>query len=89
MGDTLLCLNCCITEQPQPKRQRRRIDRSMIGAPTDFRHTTHVGSGDVSNNASNLNSIQGQMSSKGGYDHHVSPGHLQLDVVDLPTRNNR
>ncbi|KPP71647.1 hypothetical protein Z043_109417, partial [Scleropages formosus] len=28
-------------------KRRRRIDRSMIGEPTNFVHTTHVGSGDM------------------------------------------
>uniref|UniRef100_A0A8D0L8R8 Uncharacterized protein n=1 Tax=Sphenodon punctatus TaxID=8508 RepID=A0A8D0L8R8_SPHPU len=31
MSEFWLCFNCCIAEQPQPKR-RRRIDRSMIGS---------------------------------------------------------
>ncbi|KAK9408295.1 CRIB domain-containing protein [Crotalus adamanteus] len=35
MSEFWLCFNCCIAEQPQPKR-RRRIDRSMIGEPTNF-----------------------------------------------------
>ncbi|XP_016360430.1 CDC42 small effector protein 2 isoform X1 [Sinocyclocheilus anshuiensis] len=46
MSEFWLCFNCCIAEQPQPKR-RRRIDRSMIGEPTNFVHTAHVGSGDI------------------------------------------
>uniref|UniRef100_A0A493T886 CDC42 small effector 2 n=1 Tax=Anas platyrhynchos platyrhynchos TaxID=8840 RepID=A0A493T886_ANAPP len=46
MSEFWLCFNCCIAEQPQPKR-RRRIDRSMIGEPTNFVHTAHVGSGDL------------------------------------------
>ncbi|XP_025081961.1 CDC42 small effector protein 2-A-like [Pomacea canaliculata] len=88
MGDALLCFSCCITEQPQPKR-RRRIDPSMIGLPTNFRHTAHIGSGDVPNsfNSSHLHSVQNQMASKGDYEHHLSPGHLQLAVVELPRKN--
>ncbi|XP_013420115.1 CDC42 small effector protein 2 [Lingula anatina] len=82
MSDVLVCFRCCVAEQPQPKR-RRRIDRSMIGLPTNFQHTGHIGSGDVSNFSSpGVNSIQGQMSSKGGYDH-VSPVSVHLDVRDL------
>ncbi|TNN55869.1 CDC42 small effector protein 2-A [Liparis tanakae] len=46
MTEFWVCFSCCIAEQPQPKR-RRRIDRSMIGEPTNFVHTTHVGSGDM------------------------------------------
>ncbi|CAN7940560.1 unnamed protein product [Ixodes pacificus] len=65
MGDIWVqCFACCVTEQPAPKR-RRRIDRSMIGNPTNFQHTAHVGSGDMS---VHLNALQNQMASKGGYD---------------------
>ncbi|GCB60828.1 hypothetical protein scyTo_0011201 [Scyliorhinus torazame] len=46
MSEFWLCFNCCIAEQPQPKR-RRRIDRSMIGEPTNFVHTSHMGAGDM------------------------------------------
>ncbi|TRY83225.1 hypothetical protein DNTS_032504 [Danionella cerebrum] len=66
MSEFWLCFNCCIAEQPQPKR-RRRIDRSMIGEPTNFVHTAHVGSGDVFSGINSVNSIQNQMQSKGGY----------------------
>lgn len=39
--------------------RRRRIDRSMIGQPTNFVHTGHIGSGDVSNqNGDNKVSIR-------------------------------
>lgn len=83
---TLICFNCCWTEQPQPKRRRPRIDRSMIGQPTDFRHTAHIGSGDMSNGTSTLNSVQCQMQTKGGYEY-VTPVNIHLNVVDLPVRN--
>ncbi|XP_069784069.1 CDC42 small effector protein 2-A-like [Narcine bancroftii] len=66
MSEFWLCFNCCITEQPQPKR-RRRIDRSMIGEPTNFVHTSHMGAGDMFGDKINsLNGEQGQMQSKGG-----------------------
>ncbi|KAG1970992.1 CDC42 small effector protein [Pimephales promelas] len=65
MSEFWLCFNCCIAEQPQPKR-RRRIDRSMIGEPTNFVHTAHVGSGDIFSGMNSVNSIQNQMQSKGG-----------------------
>ena len=48
--------------------QRRRIDRSMIGEPTNFRHTGHVGSGDVEMGNNRLRDIQRQMQGKGGYE---------------------
>uniref|UniRef100_A0A674HLI5 CDC42 small effector 2 n=1 Tax=Taeniopygia guttata TaxID=59729 RepID=A0A674HLI5_TAEGU len=61
MSEFWLCFNCCIAEQPQPKR-RRRIDRSMIGEPTNFVHTAHVGSGDVfSQLNSESDAIQGRL----------------------------
>ncbi|GBL67925.1 hypothetical protein AVEN_2936-1 [Araneus ventricosus] len=46
------CFSCCITDEPPPKR-RHRIDRSMIGSPTNFRHTAHVGSGDMNVHSTN------------------------------------
>ncbi|KAG8331962.1 hypothetical protein J6590_031207 [Homalodisca vitripennis] len=50
------------------RQQRRRIDRSMIGEPTNFQHTGHIGSGDVEVGNSRLRAIQNQMQSKGGYE---------------------
>ncbi|NXF98685.1 C42S2 protein, partial [Eubucco bourcierii] len=42
---------CCKDSQtaslPPFQKRRRRIDRSMIGEPTTFVHTAHVGSGDL------------------------------------------
>nr|XP_015198543.1 PREDICTED: CDC42 small effector protein 2-like [Lepisosteus oculatus]XP_015198545.1 PREDICTED: CDC42 small effector protein 2-like [Lepisosteus oculatus]XP_015198546.1 PREDICTED: CDC42 small effector protein 2-like [Lepisosteus oculatus]XP_015198547.1 PREDICTED: CDC42 small effector protein 2-like [Lepisosteus oculatus]XP_015198548.1 PREDICTED: CDC42 small effector protein 2-like [Lepisosteus oculatus] len=71
MTEFWVCFSCCIAEQPQPKR-RRRIDRSMIGEPMNFVHTTHVGSGDMNLGHSSVDSIQEQMKSKGGYGNGVS-----------------
>ncbi|KAG5849013.1 hypothetical protein ANANG_G00105550 [Anguilla anguilla] len=71
MTEFWVCFSCCIAEQPQPK-SRRRIDRSMIGEPTNFIHTTHVGSGDMSLGFSSVESFQVQMKSKGGYGHGAS-----------------
>ncbi|KAI8437501.1 hypothetical protein MSG28_011815 [Choristoneura fumiferana] len=34
---------CCYQPAAQAQRTRRRIDRSMIGAPTNFQHTGHIG----------------------------------------------
>lgn len=53
------------SKQPQ---QRIRIDRSMIGNPTNFVHTGHIGSADVELSSNHLNAIQNQMQSKGGYE---------------------
>ncbi|KAG5839435.1 CDC42 small effector protein 2-like [Anguilla rostrata] len=66
MTELWICFTCCIAEQPQPKR-RRRIDRSMIGEPTNFVHTTHVGSGDMGMGLRAVDVLQDQMKSKGGY----------------------
>ncbi|XP_038660645.1 CDC42 small effector protein 2 [Scyliorhinus canicula] len=82
MSEFWLCFNCCIAEQPQPKR-RRRIDRSMIGEPTNFVHTAHVGSGDVFNSGMNsVSSIQNQMQSKGGYAGPPRAVNVQMQLVD-------
>ncbi|KXJ27156.1 CDC42 small effector protein 2-A [Exaiptasia diaphana] len=47
MSELLVCFPCCLTSRPQPRPARPRIDRSMIGLPTNFRHTGHIGSGDM------------------------------------------
>ncbi|KAL1461847.1 hypothetical protein WDU94_013714 [Cyamophila willieti] len=66
--------SCCINQPTAPNRKRHqvrrpmRIDRSMIGEPTNFQHTGHIGSGDVELGNSRLRAIQNQMQSKGGYE---------------------
>lgn len=82
MSDMLVCFTCCIPEQPPPR--RRKIDRSMIGLPTNFTHTGHIGSGDMAPTPENnhLNSIQVQMSSKGGYEH-LSPVAVDRKLIDV------
>uniref|UniRef100_A0A8D0GEU9 CDC42 small effector 1 n=1 Tax=Sphenodon punctatus TaxID=8508 RepID=A0A8D0GEU9_SPHPU len=50
MSDFWHKLGCCVVEKPQPKRRRRRIDRTMIGEPMNFVHLTHIGSGDMTAN---------------------------------------
>jgi len=61
--------SCCMQQQPSPRRhQRLRIDRSMIGNPTNFVHTGHIGSNDAELSSQHLTIIQSQMQSKGGYD---------------------
>ncbi|XP_034044153.1 CDC42 small effector protein 2 [Thalassophryne amazonica] len=66
MTEFWVCFSCCIAEQPQPKR-RRRIDRSMIGEPTNFVHTTHVGSGDLTMGFPSVDLVQVQVKPKGDY----------------------
>ena len=61
---------CCIEgSEPRNSVRRPRIDRSMIGNPTDFRHTAHIGSSDVysGNGDNNFGILQTQMKSQGGY----------------------
>ncbi|XP_056593178.1 CDC42 small effector protein 2 [Triplophysa dalaica] len=81
MSEFWLCFNCCIAEQPQPKR-RRHIDRSMIGEPTNFVHTAHVGSGDLFSGMNSVHSVQNQMQSKGGYGGEVTPVNMQMQLMD-------
>lgn len=70
---------CCAAEDVGPP--RRKIDRSMIGNPTNFRHTAHVGTTDLMSDGmssgsgspvpgqgqSFLGQLQNQLNSKGGY----------------------
>ncbi|XP_055641886.1 CDC42 small effector protein homolog [Toxorhynchites rutilus septentrionalis] len=72
-GDIWLQWFSCCFQQPQSPRRRRhhqrlRIDRSMIGNPTNFVHTGHIGSNDVELTTNHLSAIQNQMQSKGGYE---------------------
>lgn len=46
----------------------------MIGEPTNFVHTTHVGSGDMGMGLGSVDHVQTQMKSKGGYAHGGSEG---------------
>lgn len=43
------------------------FSRSMIGHPTNFQHTGHVGTGDIEMPNDHLRALQNQMRSKGGY----------------------
>lgn len=53
----------------------------MIGAPTNFRHTGHIGSSDVEMGSSRLHAIHGQMQSKGGYEATIEVIILILFIV--------
>jgi len=55
-------LNCCVSSQSEIARVR--IDRSLIGGPTNFRHIGHLGSGDLSA-SSDSNAFSLLLSSKG------------------------
>ncbi|KAM6226253.1 CDC42 small effector protein 2 isoform 1-T1 [Spheniscus humboldti] len=67
--------------QIRNSKRRRRIDRSMIGEPTNFVHTAHVGSGDLFSGMNSVSSIQNQMQSKGGYGGGMS-ANVQMQLVD-------
>eukprot|EP00035_Acanthoeca_spectabilis_P021447 m.438285 g.438285 ORF g.438285 m.438285 type:complete len:100 (-) comp18219_c0_seq1:245-544(-) len=70
---------CPCVGQPEPQPRRPKIDRSMIGEPTNFQHTGHIGSASLhSGNAMTLPAAQSQMSSKGG---HVEGGNLSNSLV--------
>mmetsp|Transcript_68691 Transcript_68691/g.95510 ORF Transcript_68691/g.95510 Transcript_68691/m.95510 type:complete len:102 (+) Transcript_68691:133-438(+) len=59
---------CPCVGQPEPQPRRPKLDRSMIGQPTNFQHTGHIGSASLhSGNAMTLPTAQSQMSSKGGH----------------------
>ncbi|OCT69349.1 CDC42 small effector protein 1-B [Xenopus laevis] len=70
MSDFWHKLGCCVVEKPQPKKKRKRIDRSMIGEPMNFVHLTHIGSGDMgaSDGLPKAGTVQEQMRSKCGRD---------------------
>ncbi|TRY75453.1 hypothetical protein TCAL_07103 [Tigriopus californicus] len=87
---------CCVTEdQTRSHHQtRRRIDRSMIGNPTNFRHTAHIGTSDLmgpssSNNNQMMGEIHCQMKSKGGYESSTSTmsssSHQQTPGLHVPS----
>ncbi|XP_055514338.1 CDC42 small effector protein 2-like [Leucoraja erinacea] len=82
MSEFWLCFNCCIAEQPQPKR-RRRIDRTMIGEPTNFVHTSHMGAGDMfGEQIHSVNDVHDQMQSKGGYSDSVPISIRTMHLID-------
>jgi len=53
--------SCVMEQEPQPNRQRPKISRDMIGQPTNFRHTSHVGSSDIGE----ISTLQSTMKGKG------------------------
>ncbi|XP_033831604.1 CDC42 small effector protein 1 [Periophthalmus magnuspinnatus] len=65
MSDFWHKMSCCVIAKPPPKRKRRRIDRSMIGEPTNFIHLTHIGSGDAAEAVQPMGLVQDQIRAKG------------------------
>ncbi|TKR94753.1 hypothetical protein L596_009004 [Steinernema carpocapsae] len=73
-------LNCCVS--PQSDIGRVRIDRSMIGDPTNFRHIGHMGAGDISNNVEAVGCL---LRSKGA-DEYSIPVPMNLRANDVPIK---
>ncbi|XP_072227245.1 CDC42 small effector protein 1 [Leuresthes tenuis] len=65
MSDFWHKMGCCVVAKPPPKKKRRKIDRTMIGEPTNFVHLTHIGSGEMADGMQPSGSVQEQMRSKG------------------------
>lgn len=65
MSDFWHKMGCCVVAKPPPKKKRKKIDRSMIGEPTNFIHLTHIGSGEMADGLQPSGSVQEQMRSKG------------------------
>ncbi|CAI5798541.1 CDC42 small effector protein 1 [Podarcis raffonei] len=77
MSDFWHKLGCCVVEKSrQPKKTRRRIDRSMIGEPMNFVHLTHIGSGDMANEGLPMTGAMHEMRSKCGRDRQWSSSHV-------------
>ncbi|MFH4978560.1 hypothetical protein AB6A40_005269 [Gnathostoma spinigerum] len=75
-------LNCCVSTQSDIARVR--IDRSMIGRPTDFRHIGHMGASDLSQTC-NVEAVSGLLQSKGDDSHSLPvPSHLRANDIPLP-----
>lgn len=65
--------SCVMEQEPQPNRQRPKISRDMIGQPTNFRHTSHVGSSDIGE----ISSLQSTMKGKGDEEmQHIQVPHI-------------
>lgn len=56
----------------------------MIGEPTNFQHTGHIGSGEMED--SKLSLMHDQMQSKGGYDNAISPSVLKV-ILTIPSQH--
>jgi len=74
---------CCGEEEPK-RPARPKIDRSMIGQPTNFQHTGHIGSGDMGSLGSQLPTVELQMKGKGG---HVDAGEGAVPNASSPASN--
>merc|ERR1712032_1135663 len=79
MADTtIFCFTCCInTQKPGNRKRRRKLDPSMIGAPVNFQHLNHIGSGE-----SGGDGLQDHMKSKGGYEF-KSEVNVERKLIDV------
>lgn len=68
MAASLSCFRGMLDADDGRQKARRKIDRTMIGEPMNFRHTGHIGTGDMMGQSDQLHVVQKQMQSKGGYD---------------------
>ncbi|KAI1726997.1 CDC42 small effector protein 2 [Ditylenchus destructor] len=75
-------LNCCVS--PQSDIGRIRIDRSLIGKPTDFRHLGHMGADDLSGSY-NAEAAHSLLSSKGDDEFRI-PVPANFRANDLPIK---
>jgi len=65
--------SCVMEQEPQPNRHRPKISRDMIGQPTNFRHTSHVGSSDIGE----MSTLQSTMKGKGDEEmQHIQVPHI-------------
>lgn len=76
-------LNCCVS--PQSEIARVRVDRSLIGAPCDFRHVGHLGAGDLITSTDDGNALGALLRSKGGPEFATSVP-VNLRAGDVPIR---
>lgn len=60
----------------------------MIGAPMNFKHTGHIGSGEVSTGF-DIHNVQDQMQSKGGYKFTCALSETAPDGLDLSANENQ
>uniref|UniRef100_A0A914CMG5 CRIB domain-containing protein n=2 Tax=Acrobeloides nanus TaxID=290746 RepID=A0A914CMG5_9BILA len=73
-------LNCCVL--PQSEIGKVKIDRSMIGGPTNFRHIGHMGAGDLTSSCK-IEAVNCLLSSKGSEDYAI-PVPSNLREKDIP-----
>jgi len=76
-------LQCCVS--PQSEIARIRIDRSMIGQPTNFRHLGHMGADDTTNSGCSVEAVSRLLSSK-GESYCAIPVPKDLRRNDIPIR---